>query len=195
MSKPAEKLEWNTVGDIPGFPFKSFRDLQAAVAEHKVGLGVDSLAAARWSDRYASGPSKAVVGALSILILVAALAAVITSLVLRDYWLLTAAPIMGIVFYISHPSSPISKWVTIGGALSVAVFIDLLLNGFLTSAVLAAYAGLTFAAVRAAGFVAISRYRRALVQSEAEFVRAYRDGTCNIKDNKSERIYISRKIE
>ena len=178
-----------SIGDINGFPFETFEELQAAVAIRSFNVGVDALAAARWSDNFNSPIKRAVVTALSLLLLGAGLAAIVAAFVTNDYWLLAAVPIQAFAFYTSHPASPIRKWVTIGGALSVAGFLDLLLNGFLIAATLVAYAGLTFAAVRAAGYISNSGFRKAILSDERLFLDAYAEGECTLRNNRSGRVY------
>jgi hypothetical protein len=124
-----------------------------------------------------------------LLLVAAAAAAVVAAFVTGEYWLLAAPPIQAGAFYVSHPASPIRKWVTVGGAVSVAVFLDLLLNGLPIAATLAAYAGLTFAAVRAAGYVANSAFRKALLLDESLFLAAYGDGLCTVLNNQTKRVY------
>lgn len=185
----AEPDRLTSVAEINGFPFDTFEELQAAVAIRSFNVGVDALAAAKWSDEFNSKTRRAVVGALSLLLLVAAVTAILAALVTKDYWLLAAAPIQAFAFYISHPASPIRKWVTIGGVLSVAGFLNLLLNGLLVAATLIAYAGLTFAAVRAAGYISNSGFRKALLSDERLFLEAYADGECTVRNNQSGRVY------
>lgn len=178
-----------SVAEINGFPFETFEELQAAVAIRSFNIGVDALAAAKWSDKFNSKTKRAVTGALSVLLVGAAVAAIVAAFFTREYWLLLAAPIQGLAFYISHPASPIRKWVTIGGALSVAAFIDLLLNGLLIAATLVAYAGLTFAAVRAAGYISNSGFRKAILSNEQLFLEAYAGGACTVRNNRTGRVY------
>lgn len=184
-----EERDWENVGEIPGFPFDRFDELCAAVAIRSFNIGVDSLAAAEWSERFNTGLKKVIIAALSILLLIAAFASVVAAFVTREYWLLAAAPIQAFAFYLSHPASPIHKWVTIGGAVSVAVFLDLLLNGLPIAAALAAYAGLTFAAVRAAGYITNSAFRKALLSDEDLFLAAYANAACTLRNNQTKRVY------
>jgi uncharacterized membrane protein HdeD (DUF308 family) len=180
---------WQTVADIPRFPFEDYEQLKAAVAIRSFNIGVNSLAAAEWSEKSNSRFKRSIVTALSLLIMLAAIASVVAAFLTGEYWLLVAAPIQAVVFYLSHPASPIHKWVTIGGAISVAVFLNLLFNGFVIGAALVAYAGLTFAAVRAAGFIANSAYRKALLEDETMFVNAYADGVCTLRNNRTKVVY------
>jgi len=180
---------WESVGDIPRLPFESFDQMRAAVAIRSFNIGVDSLAAAEWSERFNTGFKKGIIAGLSLLLLVAAVASVVAAVVTREYWLIVAAPIQAFAFYLSHPASPIHKWVTIGGAVSVAVFLDLLLNGLPIAAALVAYAGLTFAAVRAAGYITNSAFRTALLSDEDLFLAAYANGACTLRNNQTKRVY------
>jgi hypothetical protein len=181
--------EYANVAEINAFPFETFEELQAAVAMRSFNIGVDALAAAKWSDKFNSRIKRATIGALSLLILAAGLAAVVAAFITRDYWLLLAVPIQGFTFYISHPASPIRKWVTIGGVLSIAAFVDLFLNGMLIPATLVAYAGLTFAAVRAAGYISNSGFRKAVLSDEHLFLEAYAAGACTVRNNRTKRVY------
>ena len=182
-------LPFTSVADIPRFPFESFDQLQAAVAIRSFTIGVDALAAAEWADRFNTKLNRFAVTTLSLLLVAATVAAVIVTFLTREYWLLAAAPIQAAAFYFSHPASPIRKWVTVGGAISIAVFLDLLLNGLPIAATLVAYAGLTFAAVRAAGYVSNSAFRKALLSDESLFLAAYTNGVCTIRNNQTKRVY------
>ena len=183
------QLDWSSVGDIPKFPFETFDHMEAAIAIKSFNVGVDPLAAAEWSSRFNGGTRKAVVAALSLLLVIAAAASVVAAIVTSDYWLIAAAPIQMAAFYVSHPASPTRKWVTVGGALSVLAFADLLFNGWVTAATLVAYAGLTFAAVRAAAFIANSSFRKALVKDEELFLAAFASGACTLRNNRTKRVY------
>jgi len=182
-------LQFSSVADIPGFPFESFEQLQAAVAIRSFTIGVDALAAAEWADKFNTKLNRFVITALSLLLVAASLAAIAAAVIIREYLLLAALPIVGVSFYVSHPASPIRKWVTLGGAITVAAFLDLLLNGFPIAATLVAYAGLTFAAVRAAGYVSNSAFRKALLSDESLFLAAYANGVCTIRNNQTKRVY------
>lgn len=181
--------EWEAVADLPGFPFETFDQLQAAAAIKSFNIGVDPLAAANWSSTFNSGIRKAVVAALSLLLVIAAAASVITALATSNPWLFAAVPIQVAAFYVSHPASKIRKWVTIAGAVSVVVFVDLLFNGWVTAAALVAYAGLTFAAVRAAAFITNASFRKALLGDEELFLAAFSSGACTLRNNRTKRVY------
>jgi len=180
------------ISDIPTFPFRTFNELQQAAKDQNISVGVDPLAAAEWSEKHAGSIKRLFVSSLSILLIILAMASVITAVWLKNYWLLAAAPVMAGAFYFSHPASTYHKWVTVGGAAGLAVFIDLLLNGLVTAAILVAYADLTFAAVRAAGFVTDSGFRKHLLANESDFVAAYLARECNFRDNKTKKVYSAR---
>ena len=182
-------IEWSSVGEIPGFPFEDFEQLKAAVAVRSFNIGVDSLSAARWSEQFNTRIKKSVIAGLSLLLVIAGAASVVAAFAIREYWLLVAIPIQALAFYLSHPSSPFHKWVTIGGAVSVAVFLDLLFNGLPIAAALVAYAGLTFAAVRAAGYITNSAFRKALLSDEKLFLEAYSGGACTLRNNRTKAVY------
>jgi hypothetical protein len=182
-------MRWERIDDIPRFPFEDFDQLKAAVAIRSFNIGVDSLAAAKWSGQFNTEFKKAIIAALSLLLVAATVASVVVAVLTREYWLFAAAPIQALAFYLSHPASPIHKWVTIGGAVSVAVFLDLLLNGLPIAAALVAYAGLTFAAVRAAGYITNSAFRKALLSDENLFLAAYADGACTLRNNQTKVVY------
>jgi hypothetical protein len=183
------KGEITRISDIPGFPFRSFKDLQAAASDKKIDIGVNALAAASWSDTSSTSVVRTLVTALSVLLIVAAPSALIVAIFGHLYWVAAAVPAMAIAFYFSDPSSQYRKWVTIGGAASIAVFLDLLVNGLLEPALIVAYVGLTFAAVRAAAFAANSSFRTAILKDEESFVRAYCEGQCSIRDDAAKRTY------
>jgi hypothetical protein len=183
------RSEWKSVFDIPGFPFESYDQMQAAVAIKSFNVGVDPLAAANWSSRFNGGTRKAVIATLSLLVVSAAAASVVAAILTGNYWLIAAVPLQAAAFYVSHPASPIRKWVTVAGVLSVPAFLDLLFNGWVTAATLVAYAGLTFSAVRAALFMTNSSFRKALLKDEELFLAAFESGACTLRNNRTKRVY------
>src|SRR5215475_1332108 len=116
--KPATR-KFESLAEIPRFPFDRFDEMQAAIEARSFNVGVDSFAAAA--------------------------ASIVAAVLTGDYLLLLAIPVQAFSFYLSQPSSPIRKWVTVAGAASLAVFLNFLFNRWMTAATLVAYAGLTFA--------------------------------------------------
>jgi hypothetical protein len=192
MKSSPKDRPWNSVAEIFTFPFDTFEELQTAVAKRSFSLGVDSLAAAEWLDRSNLRFKRVVVVALSLLLFVAAIAAAVAAFWLGDYWLLAAVPIQALAFYLSQPSFPYRKWVTVAGVVSIIVFANLLLNRMTTAATLVAYAGLTFAAVRAAGYIADSAFRKALLYDERLFLLAYDRCACTLRNNRTKEVYAGR---
>ncbi len=188
-ARSEKKPERERVGDLPDFPFDDFEQMQAAAAARSFNVGVDPLAAAEWAASSGSRASRVTVALLSLLLVSACAAAVVAAFVVRDFWLLAAIPVQIILFYLSHPASPWRKWVTVAGAITPLLFISLLLNGETTAATLAAYAGLTFAAVRAAAFITNSSFRKALLADEALFLSALKNHSCTLRNNNTGRIY------
>lgn len=187
-NEPAS-AQWPTVAEIPGFPFESFEQLQAAVAYRSFSIGVDSFAAARWSEAHDGKLNRAVVTLLSLVLVLAAIASVIAAFWSGRYLLLAALPIQALAFYLSHPSSPFRRWVTLAGVATIILFLEMLLYRMPVAAVLVAYAGLTFAAVRAAGYLNNSAFRDALVKDEALFLEAYGARACTIRNKGTGRVY------
>ncbi len=179
------------VTDIRGFPFDTFEEMQVAVRERSFSLGVSSLAAAEWLDSSGLRLKKGAVVALSLLLFVAAIAAAVAAFWLGNYWLLAAVPIQALAFYVSQPASPIRKWITVAGAVSIIIFANLLFNRLTTAATLVAYAGLTFAAVRAAGYIADSAFRKTLLSDERLFLKAYTHSACTLRNNRTKQVYTS----
>jgi hypothetical protein len=180
---------WRSVAEIPGFPYESFAELKAAVAARKASIGVDALAAAEWADRSVSGLKRVAVNAFSLLLVASAIAAVVAAFWTRNYWLFAAPVVQAAAFFFSHPTSSAREWATLAGVASVIVFIDFLFRGWVTASVLVAYAGLTFAAVRAAGYITGSAFRKALASDEDLFLGAYSERACTVRDNDTKRVY------
>lgn len=174
---------------MPGLPFKSFAALQKAIAEKTHSVGIDSVAAAEWADTFLSGFKRAVISALSLMLIAVGIAALVAAFYYHNYWMLAAIPIQAMAFYFSHPSSPLRKWVTVAGAVSIIACVELLINGMPTAALLVAYAGLTFAAVRASGYLTGSAFRKAILADEKLFLAAYGGGACTVRDNETKRVY------
>ena len=191
MKSPPEDRPYKSVADIFTLQFDTFEELQMAVSKRSFSLGVDSLAAAEWLDRSDLRFKRNVVVALSLLLFVAAIAATVAAFWVGNYWLLAAVPIQALSFYLSQPSSPMRKWMTVAGAASIIVFANLLFNRSTTAATLVAYAGLTFAAVRAAAYIADSAFRKALLSDERLFLLAYNRGACTLRNNRTKEVYQS----
>jgi hypothetical protein len=189
VDQKAKSSEWQMVAEIPRFPFGSFSELKAAIADRKASIGVDALAAAQWADRSLGRIGKSAISALSLLLIVTAIAAVVTGLWTKSYWLFAAPVVQAAAFYFSHPASSLREWATLAGVASMIIFIDFLFRGWMTAAVLVAYAGLTFAAVRAAGFITSSAFRKALASDEGLFLAAYRERACTLRDNETKRVF------
>jgi len=185
-----DRKQHPSVSDIAGFPYRSFAELQQAAASKKANIGVNPLAAAEWSAAHSTGLARTAVTLLSVLMVVAGATALVAALLTHDYLLIAAIPSMAIAFYFSNPGYKYHKQVAVAVAAVVAVFIDMLANGFVTPAIIAAYAALTFAAVRAAGTLTNSAFRRHLLSDEAKFLEAFRTGACSLRDNKSDQVYI-----
>jgi hypothetical protein len=179
------RTPWASAGEIPGFPFDDFEQMRAAVKYGSFNIGVDPLAASEWADASGKGAGRHVIAGLSILLVLAALAAVAGAIFFGNYWLLLAIPIQLASFYLSHPSSPFRKAVTVAGALSVYVVLDLLLRRMPTAALLVAYGGLTFAAVRIAAFLSNSAFRKALLSDEKLFLTAYANRACTLRNKET----------
>lgn len=185
----ADQHVLTAVADIRGFPFENFEQLQAAVAIRSFNVGVDPLAAAEWSSTSGSVFRRTIIAALSLLLVVAAGASIVAAFVTGEYWLFVAPVIQALVFYVSQPSFAFRKWVTAGGVISLLAFVDLLLNGLPVAATLVAYGGLTFSAVRAAGYLTNSSFRKALLSNEHLFLRAFEGGACTVRNNRTKGIY------
>jgi hypothetical protein len=186
-----ESIARGSVGDLSGFPFDAFDEVQAAVKARSFNIGVDPLAAAQWAERSGSRAGRTLVTGLSLLIIVAGVAAVVAAISIPNYYLLLAIPVQLASFYLSSSWGALRTYVTVGGAISVAAFLNLLLNGWVTGATLVAYAGLTFAAVRAAAFITSSSFRKALLADEHLFVAAYENGACSLRNAGTKREYRS----
>src|SRR5215472_6006241 len=98
IGKTTESPALKSVAEIPNFPFETFSELQQSVGERHFNLGVDPLAAAEWADQFGGGFKRAAVTLLSLLLIGAAIASVVAAIVMRNYWLLAAAPIQAITF-------------------------------------------------------------------------------------------------
>src|SRR2546425_13055274 len=75
---PRATTKWESLGDLP---FDNFEQLKAAVAIRSFNIGVDSLAAAEWAGQSNSRTGKTIVAALSLLLVVAAVAFIVAECV------------------------------------------------------------------------------------------------------------------
>jgi hypothetical protein len=170
-------------------PFKSYAELQRAYADKKIGIGVDPLAAAEWSAAANNKFNKVLIQGLSLLLILAAIASIIVAFIIGNYWLLLALPIQALAFYGAHLDAPFKVWVTLAGVASLIIFLDFLFNQMPTAATLVAYAGLTFAAVRASSSITHSAFRKALTKNEDLFLDAFANRACTIRDSKTKQVY------
>ncbi|MEW6212930.1 MAG: hypothetical protein AB1631_31695, partial [Acidobacteriota bacterium] len=168
LPKQSDIPEWRAVGS-----FKTFGDLSRAVSDRKVTVGVDPLVAAQWGEAHLSRLKKFFVAALSLLLFTAAAASIVGALWFKNYWMFAAIPVQAAVFYLSQPALSFQRWATAGGAALIFLFAEFLLSGWITAATLTAYAGLTFAAVRASNFITGSAFRKALMKDERLFLEAF----------------------
>ena len=170
-------------------PFTSFPELQRAIDAKKFAIGVDPLAAAEWSATQGNKLKRMLISALSILLVLAALAAIMVAVITQNYWLLLAIPIQAAVFYLANSNTAIRLWVTVAGVVSLLGFLNLLLNEKPTAATLVAYAGLTFAAVRASSSLTNAAFRKALAMNETLFVEAFINNACTLRNSKTQQVY------
>ncbi len=97
------RVPWNSVRDIPGFPFNHFDDLVDAYKNKRILLGVSPTNArplAQW------GMSKVKYAILSLslaLPLAVAIGVSIYGIMIGDYWLLFAVPVAIVSSFISSP--------------------------------------------------------------------------------------------
>jgi hypothetical protein len=189
MEPPEPITDWRSVEDIPDFPFRNFNELQQAVASRRFNLGVDPLAAAEWSDRFNTRLKRALVSGFSLLLVIAALAALAVALSSGRYWLLAAIPIMAASFYFSHPGARFHKWATAAGILCPIVLANMLMNRWHEAAVLTAYAGFAFAVVRLVGYINNQSFRKALSADEDVFLAAWDGRVCTLKEKETKRVY------
>jgi hypothetical protein len=174
---------------MQGLPFKSYAELQRAYADKKIGIGVAPLAAAEWSAAANNRLNKILIQGLSLLLILAAMASIIVAFVTGNYWLLLALPIQALAFYGAHLDAPFRIWVTLAGVASLIIFLDFLFNQMPTAATLVAYAGLTFAAVRATSSITNSAFRKALMTNEELFFDAFSNKACTIRNSKTKQVY------
>lgn len=187
-TKSTGKL-YNYASAMKDLPFKNYAALQEAYAAKKIGIGVDPLVASQWSAAGNSRLNLLLIQALSLLLILAAVASFVAAFVVENYWLLLALPIQALAFYVSHLDAPFKMWVTLAGVASLVVFLDFLFNQMPTAATLVAYAGLTFAAVRATSSITTSAFRKALVTNEGLFIEAFANRACTIRDNNTKKVY------
>jgi hypothetical protein len=196
MAKGAAELQTKSSGKPRSFasamkdlPVKNFAELQSAVAAKRFSIGVDPLSAAQWSAADNNGLNKVMIHGLSILLILAAVTSIVAAFAIGNYWLLLALPIQALAFYLSHLDAPFKMWVTVAGVASLVVFLDFLFNQLPTAATLVAYAGLTFAAVRATSSINNSAFRKALMTDEVLFLEALANRACTIRDNETKKVY------
>ena len=204
---------WRSVSEIPNFPFKSFSDMQQAVAEGRCYISVDSSQAHRFA-HLCNGPvARALDGILSWVPILVAIASVIAAISVRNAWLLigTPAAVLGFVVGASSvnllrpiltvaPRDPAVPFplrlaarillavMPFGTVIGVLLFGGLLLSAYTAAAwTVASYLISVYAlrSFRTRGAVALNSAAR---RSEPLFLFALSRGLCGLRDKATDEI-------
>lgn len=173
--------QWRSVSEIPNFPFKSFSDVQQAVAEGQCYISVDSSRAYQFAPLFDGPVSRAVDTLLSNVPFLAAIACVILAIFFRDAWLLIGVPAALLAFVVGsrvNRSGRISLW----RVTCVLLFGWLLLSAHTAAAwIVASYLISVYALhlYRSLGVAAVNSAAR---RSEPQFLFALSQGLCGLRD-------------
>ncbi len=83
---------WRSISEIPDFPFKSFGDLQQAVAEGRCYVSVDKSSAHRFAHLFNGPVTRALDTLLSLAPIFVAIASVIAAISFRNAWFVIGVP-------------------------------------------------------------------------------------------------------
>ncbi len=182
---------WQTVAEIPSFPFHTFEELQQALTDRRYSLGVDSLAAAELAGTFSSRLGNLVIGLLSLLLCLAALLALLLAVWLGNYWLLAGVPIIAIYFFASAPTVPWRRIMSVVGGFTILLALDFWLRDLNTPAYLVGFGAFTFLAVRLANYITRTSLCEAITSTETIFLFMYEQAICTLRDNKTGQVYTS----
>ncbi|HZS47686.1 MAG TPA: hypothetical protein VFC63_21635 [Blastocatellia bacterium] len=192
--KPLDPEQWEHVSDIPDFPFGRFVDMRKAVKEKRWSLGIDSLAAGYWASLNDSFWKRTAVKGLSLTLVAVAMLVVIASFDLREYAMLLTIPAMAAAFYLAEPSLPGRQYLTFVGVLLFVAFIGCLVQGYPRIGIVLGLSTLVFICVRAASFISVTSFRKALVTDEHTFLEMYAAGGVTLRDNESGRVFLNNRL-
>jgi hypothetical protein len=95
---------WRSASEIPNFPFKSFSDMQQAVAEGRCYISVDSSQAHLFAHLFNGPVARALDGLLSWVPILVATASVFAAIYFRNAWLLIGVPAAVLAFVVGASS-------------------------------------------------------------------------------------------
>ena len=181
--------KWKSVSEMPNFPFDSFEKLKDAVQESKYTIGIDYSAATEFASLLHSGFWKFVVIMLAFIPWIALAIAIVSSVILKNYYLLFGIPIIGVTFGVSNPLCPYRSFVSrIGYMGTICMVFVVFMNNQTLLWLLLSFV-LTFWDVRIIYEINAMTLRQAVMDSESLFMYCYEKKACTIKNSQTEKVY------
>ena len=186
--------KWNSVADIPDFPFDSFDQLKAALATGMYDLGIDRGRARELYPLIArSFVAQLVREQVDAIWIWLALASIAGALVLRNFWLLLGIPLallswwLATALHFPRGRSNSLRWLL--GWLGIIGGIWAFWQGSRVPSCLLATAGIPLVTVGIVYSVSVKAVRSAILESEALFLFLFEKFACTVRDNTTGRTY------
>lgn len=183
------KLKWNKIEDIPDFPLNSFLDVKQNIEADRFTVGIDfttSNELAQWL--YGKGHE------IFFLILasgpfIIAIASVVLTILLSNYWLLTGIVLGFFGQFMSNPYNPTKNiWRSIVGMLFL-VFLYGLWQGKETITYLSAFFVFPFLANSYTYSMNQNKLIEVALDSEKIFIYLYQIGKLGLRHNENNKSY------
>lgn len=186
--------KWNSVADIPGFPFDSFDHLKEALNNGTYTLGVDRGRARELypllSRSFAVQLVREQVDAIGIWL---ALASIGGALVVRNFWLLLGIPLALLSWWLATTlhfhAGCAGSFAWLLGWLGIIGVICAFWQGSRLPFCLLATAVIPFLTVGIVYSVSVKAVRSAILESEPLFLFLFEGFACTLRDNTTGRIY------
>lgn len=191
QEKLRAKSKWNSVADIPDFPFESFDQLKEAVNDGTYSVGVDR---GRARELYSLvGPSFAaqlIIEQMHAIVVWITLASIGGALVLRNLWLLLGIPLALLFFWLAtalHFRGSSLGWLL--ACLGIIGIIWGFSRGSRVPSCLLATAVIPLVTVGVVYSVSVKTARSAILKSEPLFLFLFERFACTLRDNTTGRTY------
>ncbi|MBI5417526.1 hypothetical protein HZA55_06215 [Candidatus Poribacteria bacterium] len=181
------KLEY--VSEISGFPFDSFQKLKDAVHKNEYTIGIEYSAATEAATFINTRFVKILLLILAIIPWIILSFAIIFALILKNYYLFFAIPIVGLTFVFSNPLNPRKNYISIVGYLGTVVLLFFVLINNQTIFWLLSSFAITFWSVRAFYKRNTIALREAIMNSEIFFTYSYKKKAITIRNNQTGKVY------
>lgn len=186
--KLRETVQWQSVADIPNFPFRTFQELKKAITTGRYSFSVDATAALNLQSLTNTMTAMAFNTFLIWAPYLIGLACLVAAFVTSQYGLLLGLPIALVTIFFANPYNPLRNLMTMAGIGGVLVFTFLLFTDHPTGAGLVASFVFSFHATRAVRARMVLALQNAALESELFFMFLFARGVCLLRNNETAQV-------